>query len=149
MGRLLDAMRGAERSESRLPPHPVDILDGLHHILDVLDSRCPDHVEHDRWRHAIDDGRRFLATWAAQGLARWTVRDFFGLHSPPEDPHPTYRRLSQYDETGLMWMLEGCDLVALTATTATIRRPSGSTTTYRKSNTPAPSALGDSLDDLQ
>jgi len=38
-------------------------------------------------------------------------------------------------------------VLAVTATTATIQRPSRSTTTYRKKNTPAPSALGDSLDD--
>jgi hypothetical protein len=47
----------------------------------------------------------------------------------------------------VIWLLEGCEVLLVTATTATIRRPSGSTTTYRKNNTPAPSALGDSLDD--
>jgi hypothetical protein len=89
-----------------------------------------------------------LATWGEQAEALcWSSSDLFGLHTPPENPRPSYRRLSRYDETGLIWLLEGCEVLAVTATTATIRRPSGSTTTYRKKNTPAPGALGDSLDD--
>ena len=124
--------------------------EALHHILDFLDSRCPDHVEHGRWRKAIQDGHRFLGTWGAKAeTLGWTARDLFGLHTPPENPHPSYRRLSRYDETGLIWLLQGCEVLVLTAMTATIRRPSGSTTTYRKSNTPTPSALGDGLDGLQ
>ena len=43
----------------------------------------------------------------------------------------------------------GCEVLALTANTATIRRPSDSTTTYRKNNTPAFGGPSDSLDDLQ
>ena len=63
-----------------------------------------------RWRRAVEDGRRFLATWGAQALALgWTVPDLFGLHSPPENPHASYRRLSPYDETGLIWLLKGCE----------------------------------------
>ena len=124
--------------------------EGLHHVLNVLDGSCPDYIETERWRRAVVDGRHFLSTWGehAQALG-WTARDLFGLHTPPENPHPSYRRLSRYDETGLIWLLQGCEVLALTAMTATIRRPSGSTTTYRKSNTPTPSALGDGLDGLQ
>jgi hypothetical protein len=136
-------------TRTAIAPQPADILDGLHDVLDVLDSRCPDHVEDGRWRHVVQDGRRFLATWGAQALALgWTVGDLFGLHTPPENPHPSYRRLSRYDETGLIWLLQGCEVPALTAMTATIRRPSGSTTTYRK-HTPTSSARGDGLDGLQ
>jgi hypothetical protein len=79
----------------------------------------------------------------------WTANDLFGLHTPPENPHPTYRRLSRYDETGLIWLLNGSEVLALTAMTATIRRPSGSTTTYRKRNTPTPIAPDDGLDGLR
>ena len=124
--------------------------EALHHILDLLDSRCPDHVEHGHWRKAVQDGHRFLGTWGAKAeTLGWTARDLFGLHTPPENPHPSYRRLSRYDETGLIWLLKGCEVLALTAMIATIRRPSGSKTTYRKHNTPTPSALGDGLDGLQ
>jgi hypothetical protein len=122
--------------------------EALHHILDLLDSRCPDHVEHGRWRKAVRDGHRFLGTWGAKAeTLGWTARDLFGLHTPPENPHPSYRRLSRYDETGLIWLLKGSEVLALTAMTATIRRPSGSTTTYRKHNTPR--APGNGLDGPQ
>jgi hypothetical protein len=60
-----------------------------------------------------------------------------------------YRRLSRYDETGLIWLLEGREVIAMTEETATIRRSSGSVTVYRKSNKPALGPLGDSLDDFQ
>jgi hypothetical protein len=122
----------------------------LRRVLAVLDSRCPDHIDHDRWRQAVEDGGRFLATWGTQAEALdWTTRELLGLHQPPENPHPSYRRLSRYDETGLVWLLEGREVVALTEETAAIRWPGGSITTYRKTNKPALGPLGDSLDDLQ
>jgi hypothetical protein len=121
----------------------------LHYVLAVLDSRCPDHIEHDRWRQAVEDGGRFLATWGAQAQALgWTARDLFGLHQPPANPAPMYRRLSRYDETGLVWLLQGRDVVALTEETAAVRRLGGSITNYRKNNKPAFGPMGDSLDDF-
>src|SRR5262249_41823574 len=82
--------------------------------------------------------------YGAQSLALgWTARDLFGLHTPPENPHLSYQRLSPYDQTGLIWLVEGCEVLAITPNTATIHRPSGSITTYRKDKTPASRALGD------
>jgi hypothetical protein len=116
----------------------------------VLEARCPDHVDVARWQQAVEDGRRFLATWAAPAEALgWDSRDLFGLHTPPEHPHPSYRRLSRYDCTGLVWLLEGRPVVALTEATAAIENPTGSITVYRRFNKPALWPLGDSLDDLQ
>jgi hypothetical protein len=77
---------------------------------------------------------------------RWAFdsRDLFGLHTPPAKPHPTYNRLSRYDATGLVWLLQGREVVALTEATATIRNSAtGTLTMYRRFNKPA---LGDSLD---
>jgi hypothetical protein len=149
-GRLGRFGRNSITSESRSPQHPVGTPDGLHHVLDVLDSRCPDHIDHARWRQAVKDGGRFLATWSAQAEALgWTARDLFGLHTPPDEPAPMYRRLSRYDETGLIWLLEGREVIAMTEETAAIRWPSGSVTVYRKSNKPALGPLGDSLDDFE
>jgi hypothetical protein len=120
----------------------------LHRVLNTLDSGCPEHVEPERWRQAVEDGRRFLASWGAQAQALgWTTRELFGLHTPPDKPAPKYRRLSRYGETGLIWLLEGREVIALTQETAAIRWPSGSVTVYRKSNKPALGPLGDSLDD--
>jgi hypothetical protein len=48
-----------------------------------------------------------------------------------------------------VWLLRGCEVVALTETTAAIRCPSGSILTYRKFNKPAYGLVGDSLDDFE
>jgi hypothetical protein len=117
----------------------------------ALQLRPPALVEVERWRQAVEDGKRFLAVWGEQAQAlNWSSADLFGLHTPPERPHPSYRRLSRYDATGLCWLLEGREVVALTEATATIRNPStGTITTYRRYNKPALGPLGDSLDDLK
>jgi hypothetical protein len=94
------------------------------------------------------DGQRFLASWGAQAHAfGWTGRELFGLHTAPERPAANYSRLSRYDETGLIWLLRGRAVIALTETTAAIQ---GATAllTYRKLNKPALGPLGDSLDDM-
>jgi hypothetical protein len=65
----------------------------------------------------------------------WNSADLFGLHTPPERPHPSYRRLSRYDATGLIWLLQGKDVIALTEATATILNPdTGNVTVYPKAD---------------
>jgi hypothetical protein len=118
-------------------------------VFSTLCERCPTHVKPARWQQATGDGQRFLAEWGEQAEALgWTARDLFGLHEVPTTPHPTYQRLSRYDCTGLVWLLQGCPVVALTEETAAIKMPTGSVTTYRKHNKPAYGPLGDSLDDF-
>jgi len=115
----------------------------------TLCERCPDHVEPERWRQALADTDAFLSEWGEQAEALgWTARDLFGLHEVPPNPHPSYRRLSRYDCTGLIWLLQGRPVVALTEATAAIRMPTGSITTYRKHGKPAYGPLGDSIDDF-
>jgi hypothetical protein len=116
----------------------------------MLQEHCPDHVERGRWQQAVEDGRRFLESWGQQaGSLGWTSRDLFGLHMPPARPHPSYRRLSRYDETGLIWLLQGRPVVALTAATAAIENPAGAITVYRRYDKPALGPVGDSLEDFQ
>src|SRR5262249_27177552 len=117
----------------------------------ALESRCPDHVPPMRWQQAVEDSRRFLATWSKQAEALgWTSADLFGLHAPPERSTPSYRRLSRYDCTGLVWLLQGRAVTMLTEATATIQNPdTGAITTYRRFNKPAYGPVGDSLDDLK
>jgi hypothetical protein len=117
--------------------------------LAALLSKCPELVEPDRWQQAIRDADTFLARWGKQAHALgWTTRELFGLHVFPAKPHPNYRRLSRYDETGLVWLLRGRPVVALTETSAAIQ---GATAviTYRKHNKPVLGPLGDSLDDME
>jgi hypothetical protein len=118
--------------------------------LAAIESRCPDHVAADHWQQAVDDGRRFLAQWGEKAEALgWSAGDLFGLHTAPAQPHPSYRRLSRYDETGLVWLLQGRPVVALTEATAAIQSSTGAITIYRRHNKPALGPLGDSLDDLE
>ena len=119
-------------------------------VLAIPQEHCPDHVERGRWQQAVEDGRGFLETWGQQAESLgWTSRDLFGLHMPPARPHPSYRRLSRYDETGLIWLLQGRPVVALTDTTAAIENPTGAVTVYRRYDKPALGPVGDSLDDFQ
>jgi len=128
-------------------PYREEVSERLNHILRVLGERCPVHIEPDRWRQAVEDGRLFLAIWGVQAQALgWTARDLFGLHTPPSEPAPIYQRLFRCDETGLIWLLECREVIALTEDSAAIRWPSGSVTVYRKNNKSAFGPAGDSPD---
>jgi hypothetical protein len=118
--------------------------------LSALERGCPDYVERERWQQCVENGKRFLAAWdkPAQALG-WTAGELFGLHQPPADPHPSYNRLSRYDETGLVWLLQGKGVVAMSSNTAAIRHKTGAVTSYRKINKPALGPLGDSLEDFR
>ena len=151
MGKYLDILARAETCDksdkSDKSPPPVgqhtakDTFGRLNRFgraFSALEARCPDRVPTDRWQQAVEDARCFLARWGEQAEALgWTARDLFGLTPVPDKPHPSYRRLSRYDATGLIWLLDGRRVVALTATTAAIQGPSGNVTVYRKLNKPA------------
>jgi len=116
----------------------------------ILEARCPDLVPVERWQQAVSDGKTFLTRWGDQAHALgWTARDLFGLIAVPEHAKPSFNRLSRYDETGLIWLLQGRPVVALTETTAAIQNPTGAIATYRRHNKPALGPIGDSLDDLE
>jgi hypothetical protein len=115
-----------------------------------LQLKPPAYIEETRWRQCVEDGKRFLMQWGQQAESLgWDSRDLFGLHTPPAKPHLSYSRLSRYDATGLCWLLQGREVLALTEATATIKNPiSGSVTVYRRHNKPALGPLGDSLLDI-
>src|SRR6266436_4159929 len=123
-----------------LSSHKADILTllrsgggRLDHALLRLECACPDYVDVGRWQRCIGDARRFLRSWGSQAEALgWTAKDLFGLHKPPPDPHPSYSRLSRYDHTGLIWLLQGRTVVALTTTIAAIESHGGPPLKYRQ-----------------
>jgi hypothetical protein len=117
--------------------------------LNTLERRRPEYIEPDRWQQAVTDAQRFLAAWGDKALALgWSADELFGLHEPPARPHPSYSRLSRYEPTGLLWLLEGRRVIALTAETAAIECRSGNIVTYRKHRKSGLGPLGDSLDDF-
>jgi hypothetical protein len=86
--------------------------------LTTLAAYCPDRIDADRWRQAVEDGRRFLAEWGEQAAAlAWGPAGLFGLH--PTAP------MARYDCMGLVWLLRGRRVVALTDTAATIKTETG------------------------
>jgi hypothetical protein len=116
--------------------------------LERLRSACPALIDPDRWQQAIVDADSFLSQWGAQALALgWTAKELFGLHLVPEKPKANYSRLSRYENTGLIWLLRGRPVVALTETAAAIQTDTGNLI-YRKLNKPALGPPGDSLDDF-
>jgi hypothetical protein len=142
VGKYLDVFRRVEAESIQPSPAPESSADlapdnPYSVTLDALRLRCPDHIPTSRWQQALADSDTFVTQWGAQAHAlAWTARDLWGLHKPPETPHVSYSRLSRYDATGLCWLLQGRQVVALTADTATIRWPGGPITTYRKTTSP-------------
>jgi hypothetical protein len=113
----------------------------------ALAARSPEHVPPDRWQQAVQDGRRFLAKWGKQAAALgWTPQDLFGLSKSPKRPHPSYCRLSRYNEAGLIWLLQARPVLALTDATAAIENPTGAITVYRRHDKPALGPVDDCLD---
>jgi hypothetical protein len=166
MGKYLDILarvQGYEKNdindESPSQSAPIDYeakarppfgrLSRFRRAFSALESHRPELVSVSCWQQCVEDGRTFLARWGEQAEALgWTAKDLFGLHKPLEKPHPSYSRLSRYDETGLIWLLCGREVVALTEATAASRNQTGNVTTYRRHNKPVFGPLGDSLNDF-
>jgi hypothetical protein len=118
-------------------------------LLACLRSECPELVETDRWQQAVRDADCFFQKWGAQAHSLgWTPRELLDLHPVAERPTPTFRRLSRYDSTGLIWLRQGRPVIALTETEAAIQS-AGAVVMYRKHRKPAYGPLGDCLDDME
>jgi hypothetical protein len=102
---------------------------GWHAIFEELKlMEAPEWLGLDRWFEIIDDADAFLSNWgrAAHDLG-WTAFNLFGVHAVAPG--------CRYDAMGLVPLLEGGSVFALTETTAAIRRRSGSTLTYMRKQT--------------
>jgi hypothetical protein len=97
-----------------------------HAILAELEQRsCPDWLAPDRWDAVLSDAENFLSRWGAAAHALgWTALDLFGVH--PTVP------AARFDVMGLIPILHGGEVVALTEQAATIRRSSNAVLTYRR-----------------
>lgn len=95
-------------------------------------DRPPGDVPSKRWLTFIDDIGRFLDSPFCAGAAAlgWGPHDLFGCDRD--------RPFARIDQAGLLWLLKGDKLIALTENTATIARRTGARQTYRRQ----PSAPG-------
>jgi hypothetical protein len=86
----------------------------------------PGDVSPHRWQCFVDDVGLFLdGGFAEQATALgWSPHDLFGCDRD--------RPLARIDRAGLLWLLKGDKLVALTADTATIETRTGARLTYRR-----------------
>jgi hypothetical protein len=98
-------------------------------------ARPPDDVPQRRWLQFIDDCGTFLdGDWAATAQALgWDAANLFGCDRD--------RPFARVDRMGLLWLLNGRRVVALTADAAIIEAPNGSRLIYRR----APSYAGQVL----
>jgi hypothetical protein len=92
-------------------------------ILHMLSLSRPGCIKPDRWRLIIADSHRLVDRWGTLAVTLgWSTFDIFGAHPT----HPVER----LDYAGVVLLLHGDELVALTADTARIRTGSGTLLTY-------------------
>jgi len=117
------AALGASAAGIRAPAGvPAAWLEGVARLTTMAPPRTyPAHA----WQQLIVDTERFLDDWAQQAAALgWPAWELFGCH----------RRApwARIDGMGLVLLLHGDPLAALTATEAVIRRASGAHQTWRR-----------------
>jgi len=87
-----------------------------------LQAHAPSEVPLERWHQFVNDSGIFLDHWGREAeRLGWRAEELFGLH--PDAP------TARYDRMGLLWILKGQRVVALTASKAKL---SGALTLYRK-----------------
>jgi hypothetical protein len=79
-----------------------------------------------RWLRFIDDCSLFLdGGWASRAAKLgWGPLDLFGCDRE--------RPFARIEHAALLWLLNGCKLIALTADIAAIETPTGGRQTYRR-----------------
>ncbi len=86
---------------------------------------CPASVMPRRWEQLVNDGGLFLDQWGKQAAALgWQALDVFGVH--PKAPEAVYRCM------GLVPLLAGRKVCAITTDTARIDCGGGVTQTYHR-----------------
>jgi hypothetical protein len=117
----------AQGIDQKLGECPSEWLEGVARLATVAPPRSyPAHA----WQQLITDAARFLDDWAQQAAVfGWPAWELFGCH----------RRApwGRIQGMGLLLLLRGDDIAALTATEALIRTQTGARQTYcRKPSDP-------------
>ena len=92
----------------------------------------PARIRLDDWRRIVADAARFLDGWGAQAAALgWSTLDLLGCHPT----HP----IERIDCAGLVLLLRGDEVAAITADAARLTTPGGAHLTYYRR--PRPGAV--------
>ncbi len=92
---------------------------------DLLAMACPASCPAARWEALREDAYHFLRDHAGRAHELgWTALDLFGVH--PEKPWV------RFDCMGLVALLDGSRVMALSETEAVIEKPSGARVTFRR-----------------
>ncbi len=92
-------------------------------------DRPPGDVPPRRWQRFVDDAGLFIESplCAVAAALGWGALDLFGCDCD--------RPFARIDQAGLLWLLSGNKLIALSENTATIEMPTGARQTWRRQQT--------------
>jgi hypothetical protein len=109
-------------AERRTGP-PGEWVDG---IAALDPDRPPADVPSQRWEQFVKDAGRLLdgPFYAIAASLGWGALDLFGCDRD--------RPFARIDQAGLLWLLNGDELIALSENTATIKTKSGARHTFRR-----------------
>jgi hypothetical protein len=94
-------------------------------VAQLNSTRPPENIPPRRWVQFINDCNQFLKIWATQANALgWEALDLFGCDS--------VKPYSRVDRQGLVWILNGRRVIAMTAEAATIEGAGSSRLAYRR-----------------
>ena len=101
-------------------------------------SAPPEGFAPPTWRQLVDDGGRFLDRWGCEAAELgWSVLDVFGVH--PLAPAP------RYDCMGLVPLIRGGEVIAISSDRATIQTGTGALLTYLRRPRPGAVAVWEVL----
>jgi len=108
---------------------PQEWLEGVSRLRGMSN---PETVAPDSWAAFMESCDAFMAgPWPDQAASLgWTAYDLFGCHN--------LKPVERVDRMGLLWLLRGGRVAALTSESAVIEMPSGSRLTYRVKHTRNP-----------
>jgi hypothetical protein len=110
----------SERQTSAAELH--DVPEPFAEAFATIQAAPPADVPQRRWEMFVEDSRHFLNAWGKQAAnLGWSITDLFALD--PAKP------MERYDRQGLLWMVKGEEVTALSSTEA---RLSGGLAYYRK-----------------
>lgn len=111
-----------DKTDRRVDTLPAEWSEGVAQLGEMV---RPARIRPDDWRQIVADAARFLRDWGSQAAALgWTTLDIFGAHPT----HPVER----VDCVGLIAILHGAEVVAISDATICTRNRSGARLTYRR-----------------